>query len=61
MVLMMDMEKLGRQINFLWDKQHKTMASFSMFCLHSGKGDDKLDTKVYKHRNLVSNPLCVIL
>lgn len=30
MVLMMDMAKLGRQINFLWDKQHKTIASLLM-------------------------------
>lgn len=31
MVLMMNVAKLGTQINFLWDKQHKTITSFSVF------------------------------
>lgn len=45
MVLIMYMAIMGIEMYFFWDKQHKTMASFTMFWLDSGKGADKLDIR----------------
>lgn len=42
MVLIMYMAALGTQIYFHWDKQHKTVASSTVFWLIWGKGGDKL-------------------